>query len=1399
MKTLLVVSCLSLVLAGAALAETVQITATAGTGGTVAVSPAAESYPLDSNAVVTVTATPADGYGFVKWTGDVPDVRQYDAVLPLHTDRMRAVAAVFATAFHVTTNGLATADGTSWANATTLTHALELASVTDVNVLAFSNGVYQLAATYLIDKPVVVRGVSGKFGDVVLHCTGGDRSAVKITNGGAVLTALTVENGCSWTHWDPPQAGNVWMPSGGTLANCRITKNRQSSVNRCGAVFSSNGKIYRCVFDGNYSTGNFRGMALWQEGADAVADGCMFTNNRAGTASTAYGVVNIKNGVLRNSLIAFNNIGTASASGQTSGVLVEGGVMENCIVYGNTFTGSATANLVAGVRLSAGIVRNTIIGRHANAVGEAALDWTGTPAANFVNCATTTLVAGMTACQEFVYGWTAYLGADGVYTLTTDSPAIDAGAVASAQAADPLDLDGAVRVRCTIIDLGPVEYKATEKLICPFSVSTAIGLAPLAVTCTAHPTYAAIASDPVTYSWTFANHPSLNVSGADKREISVTLTLPGEETITLTATTAAGETFTFTQAVIPSVKTSYVVDGNPNAAAPYGTWAAAAATIQDALDAAIDGMEIIVSNGTYEVSKNTEISKDVWVRGLNDDRDAVVIDGQRRFSTIITATGNGKLASVTLTGGYLSGDEFQNAGVGLKILSAGSIVSNCVIRGNGTTAARTEGIGVYISSGMLLDSVIEDNTAMNSCRGVGLKMAGGTVDRCVIRRNVRTLACHPLNNDWLSAAGVCLYGGTLANSIVTDNSLGSIVPVTRTYGAYDGTGVIMAGTSSRMINCAVIGNTFDTIAATNYEAGVLVRNAEPLIYNTLIAGNGCSGAAENNAPWNHSRFYNCAVPASETSSMKSPVAVTAGDYVYDAVAGRVVLPAGSALIDKGMTAALTTVITNFDLALAPRVVGSAVDIGPMESQGTVLGAIAFTTDQSSGFAPYTATLTATARPDGVGYTWFVDGEEQATFADKATATVSVAKLGTTRVTLVAAGALGATAEWSMDLELAAPVHYVVTNNPNAAAPYTTWATAATNVQDAINVAVDGADVIVSNGVYQLASVMTVDRAITVRGVTGNRSDVVFDGGKLGSLDKKSAISLKNTASVFADLTVSNFTFTGDYYNGGAIQNYGATITNCRVTACNVLKWRRGVAVQNQDGRLADVLMDGNKSTSSSIPNLYFDALGLFQLYSGAVAEGCQILGNAAILNSANNGNFRGALAATINGGVLRNSLVAHNTIGHVYNHAHGVVVVTGGAVENCSIVSNACTTSVNGMAWHGLRRTGGTVVNTLIDGNYHPDGTVSNWMGTASAFTYCCTTPTEGLGAGCRTATAGTWSFGADGRLRVRSLGPCYNGGTSLPWHAGAEDLYGNARVYGNAVDIGCVESLGAGTHFFVR
>lgn len=48
----------------------------------------------------------------------------------------------------------------------------------------------------------------------------------------------------------------------------------------------------------------------------------------------------------------------------------------------------------------------------------------------------------------------------------------------------------------------------------------------------------------------------------------------------------------------------------------------------------------------------------------------------------------------------------------------------------------------------------------------------------------------------------------------------------------------------------------------------------------------------------------------------------------------------------------------------------------------------------------------------------------------------------------------------------ATTYYVDINNPNPAPPYTSWATAATNIQDAVNAAVNGNLIMVNPGVYQ---------------------------------------------------------------------------------------------------------------------------------------------------------------------------------------------------------------------------------------------------------------------------------------------------------------------------------------------
>ena len=85
----------------------------------------------------------------------------------------------------------------------------------------------------------------------------------------------------------------------------------------------------------------------------------------------------------------------------------------------------------------------------------------------------------------------------------------------------------------------------------------------------------------------------------------------------------------------------------------------------------------------------------------------------------------------------------------------------------------------------------------------------------------------------------------------------------------------------------------------------------------------------------------------------------------------------------------------------------------------------------------------------------------------------------------------------------AATYYVNAGNPAPVSPFTTWVTAATNIQDAINIAAPGDIVLVTNGTYAygglavvgtLTNRVALTNAITVQSVNGSVGDHDFRGG-----------------------------------------------------------------------------------------------------------------------------------------------------------------------------------------------------------------------------------------------------------------------------------------------------------------
>ena len=369
---------------------------------------------------------------------------------------------------------------------------------------------------------------------------------------------------------------------------------------------------------------------------------------------------------------------------------------------------------------------------------------------------------------------------------------------------------------------------------------------------------------------------------------------------------------------------------------------------------------------------------------------------------------------------------------------------------------------------------------------------------------------------------------------------------------------------------------------------------------------------------------------------------------------------------------------------------------------------------------------------------------------------------------------------SLATGVSATVRYVDVNSTNATPPYTNWATAAITIQDAVDAANPGDDVLVTNGVYATGfrrssdldyNRVVVGKALQLRSVNGPASTLI-DGGQMYR-----CVYLTN------DALLSGFTLTngGSKHGGGAIR---CASTNSLITEC--------VITGNGSEGGGGGAYSGTLSNCSIVRNLSSGGLAAGAGEGGGVYRSslfhCTVMRNFAdaVGGGAADSTLNNCLVvsnrAQLYGGAsylgfMKNCLLSGNSVGSA-----GILCKGGGAfdaaLENCTVANN--TADLGG----GLAVSSGSVraTNSII---YFNSATNSpDYIGGAQMLDHCCT-PTVTGGNGC-ISNEPAFVNRVIGDFRLDGISPCINSGRTLS--GSVADLDDNPRISGGTVDIGAYE-----------
>ena len=1072
-------------------------------------------------------------------------------------------------------------------------------------------------------------------------------------------------------------------------------------------LLNKGGIVRNTVFDHNtcYSSGgnNSRGHHIVFYYGGLVESCKMTCGGLPYNASSSGGVHFRQGGTLRNSLVATGTTGHTGSANATGIEIQSGGTIENCTVAGNVHSASTDSPGVYIWNNGTVEIKNSIIYGNSNAAGNLDVVVSGTPSMTVANTCSTYAFYGVdniTDDPSFVNA------AGGDFSLGL-SPAVNAGKYLDWMEYVPCDVAGNDRVTGDAPDMGCYEFAASG-LTCGFSVNTAGDIGTDTVTLTS---LVAGDADGVSYKWTLTDQAG-NVTVTNGSELAtLVIGMPaGKYNVKLEVTNGASQSASAEkpEVFVVSPAEEYVATDGGNVY-PYDISAKAATNLTDALVAAGNGTVIHVGPGWHRTADTLNVNKGVKI--ISDEgRD-------RTFFFTLAQTGgmpmllishaDAVVSGFTITGKEEDGTQVQKWG-GVRITADGGTITNCVICNNLTQNISVHGSGARMEGGTVVDSLFTNN--FTQCSGGG-GMCGGAiymtganalVDRCVVATNT------------VSYGGTSYGGGIYLNAGMIRNSL-------------------------------LIGNY-----CVNYGGGAAVTSSGKLVYCTLVgnsSGTGSGGIWQNGGTVSDCLvFNNTANGVAEDTDDPGFVNATEGNYH---------LSGASAAVDAGTYENAG----DYDLDLKPRRgEGSKPDKGCYEydpSQFEV--SIAF--EKLTPFEPGTVRFTASIMPrsatlDAEASYWTFDGREP-TEADHDAVGAEVehdCPCGnvTVRFKTVYKGETYTVDKPDWFTAYGQTV-YLVTENPNAAFPYATAATAATNIEEAAACMMDNATLLIADGTYPIKSTWVLTKANRITSVNGPEKTILDCGYRCV------AFNIQNSAASVDGVTVSHG-LTWD--RGGAVTMTKGTVSNCWFEACQA-KNTGGGAIYANGGNSCIVDCRFRNSSVWYAASLSGSAISVYG--SGVLIDRCIIEDSYVGYETGKStlSKAYGAIYLENGSSTVRNTVIA-GSVDHVCS---GIYFAdnSSATVVNCTVLGGI----------GNVKNAGLKIVNTIAD-------SVSGADASDSRFDHC--------------FIGGDPKLRNHGKLKYRPVieSPVRAQGVVQKWMKDATDVYGEKRLAGkNRVSIGAAEPHG--------